>query len=147
MRVISLIVFTLILLALTGCYEQKDPHIKLNPDVRSNTLGSNVITKPISDLVSLILGKGIVITEVKTIRNQSGFMIVQVRGVNESTAKRLFEYKTEWLDSEGFVLGTVTDNWMPVSVRGKSEFAFKVVATRREASDYRINTRVDKKTK
>lgn len=147
MKATSLIVFILIMLVLSGCYEQKDPRINLDPDVRGNTLGSNVITKPISDLVNLIIGKGIVITEVKTVRNQSGFMTVQVRGVNESVAKRLFEYKTEWLDKDGIMLDTVTDNWMPVSVMGTSEFAFKVIATRREASDYRINTRVDKKTK
>ena len=147
MEIRALIIFTFILAAVTGCYQQKDPRINLNADVRSNTFGSNVITKPISDLVNLIIGKGIVITEVKTTRNRSGFMVIQVRGFNESVSKRLFEYKTEWLDANGFVLDTVTDNWMPVSVGPTSEFAFRVVATRREASDYRINTRVDKKSK
>ncbi len=147
MKVTQLIIFVVFLLSIVGCYQQKDPRINLNADVRSNTLGSNVITKPISDLVNLIIGKGIVITEVKTIRNQSGFLTVQIRGFNESVAKRLFEYKTEWLDGDGLILDTVTDNWMPISVSASSEFAFKAVATRREASDYRINTRVDKKTK
>lgn len=147
MKVTQLIIFTVLLSSIAGCYEQKDPRVNLDADVRSNTLGSNVITKPISDLVNLIIGKGIVITEVKTIRSQSGFLTVQVRGINESVAKRLFEYKAEWLDDDGFLLDTVTDNWMPISVAPSSEFAFKVVATRRTASDYRINTRVDKRTK
>ena len=147
MKTRALIFFVFILSALTGCYQQKDPRVNLDADVRSNTLGSNVITKPITDLVNLIIGKGIVVREVKTSRNQSGFLTVQVRGVNESVAKRVFEYKTEWLGADGFVLDTVTDNWMPMSVAADSEFAFKVVATRREAADFRINTRVDKKSK
>ena len=74
-------------------------------------------------------------------------MIVQVRGVNESVRKRLFEHRAEWLDEDGFEVDTVTTNWMPISVSPKSEFTFKVVATRREAADYRINTRVDNNTK
>ena len=147
MKMTALLILTGILVALTGCYQQADPRINLNSGVRSNTLDSNFITKPISDLVNILIGKGIVITEVKTSRSQSGFMTVQVRGRNESAAKRLFEYKAEWLDENVIFLDTVTDNWMPVSVSPKSEFSFRVVATRREADDYRINTRVDKKTK
>ena len=147
MRTMSVIVFMLIVLALTGCYEQKDPRVNVGADVRSNTLGNNVITKPISDLVNLLIGKGIVINEVKTMRNPSGFLTVQVRGFNESVAKRLFEYKAEWLNNDGFTLDTITDNWMPMSVSPSTEFTFTVVATRREASDFRINTRVDNKPK
>lgn len=147
MKTTTLIILISILITLSGCYQQTDPRINLKSGVRSNTFDSNFITKPISDLVNLVLGKGIVITEVKTWRNSSGFMTVQIRGINESPAKRLFEYKTEWLDQSGGILDTVTDNWMPISVSPKSEFYFKVVATKREADDYRINTRVDKKTR
>lgn len=146
MKTTASIILTVILITLTGCYQQADPRINLNSGVRSNTFDSNFITKPISDLVNILLGKGIVITEVKTVRNSSGFMMVQVRGRNESPAKRLFEYKAEWMDENGIFLDTVTDNWMSKSVSPKSEFSFKVVATRRDADDYRINTRVDKKT-
>ena len=148
MKATVTIVCTIILVMLIGCQENEaDSRIRLDPDVGSSSLTSNVITKPVTDLVNIILGKGIVITEVKTRRNQDGFLVVQVRGVNESVAKRLFEHKTEWLDVNGFVLDTVTDNWMPVSAPPTSEFIVKIIAPRREAFDYRINTRVDKKTK
>ena len=143
----ALIILTCAVVLLAGCYEQADSHINLDSDVRSNSLGSNVITKPISDLVNILIGKGIVITEVKTAHNSSGFLMVQVSGVNESVKKSLFQHRTEWLDGNGFLLDTVTDNWMPVSVSPKSKFTFKVVAPSREAVDYRINTRVDKNTK
>ncbi len=146
MRVTVVIIFTLILLVLTGCNQQhKDPRINLGDKVGSSTLGGNFITKPITDAVNLLLCKGIVVKEVKTRRNDSGFMIVQVQGVNESVKKRLLEYKVEWLDEDGFLVDTITSNWMPISVSPKSAFTFKVAATRREASDYRINTRVDNK--
>jgi hypothetical protein len=147
MRAMFVIVFMVIVLALTGCYEQKDARVNLGADVRSNTLGNNVITKPISDLVNHLIGKGIVVNEVKMMRNPTGFLMVQVRGFNESVAKRVFEYKAEWLNDDGFTLDTITDNWMRMSVSPSSEFTFTVVATRREASDFRINTRVDNKTK
>ena len=147
MKVTALVVFMFIVSLMAGCYQQTDPRVNLNADVRSNTLGSNVITKPISDIVNLIIGKGIVITEVRTLQNSSGFMVVQIRGRNESVAKRLFEYKAEWLDANGLILDTVTDNWMPISVPANSAFSFKVVAPRKQAVDYRINTRVDKKAK
>jgi uncharacterized protein YcfL len=147
MRITTVIVFTLILLMQAGCSQPTDPRVNLGDKVGSSTLGGNFITRPIADAVNLLLGKGIVIKEIKTKRNASGFMIVQVRGVNESVRKRLFEHRAEWLDEDGFAVDTVTTNWMPISVSPKSEFTFKVVATRREAVDYRINTRVDNNTK
>jgi uncharacterized protein YcfL len=147
MRVTTVIVFTLITLTLTGCSHNKDPRVNLGPGVGSSDVGNNVITRPVTDTVNIILGKGIVITGFKTTRSDSGFMIAQVSGINEGVSKRLLEYKVEWMDEDGFVLDTITDNWMPVSVGPTSRFTFKMAATSRKAADYRFDTRIDHKAK
>jgi hypothetical protein len=132
------------LCVIAGCYKQYDPDVNLPPHVRSDSLGNNIITRPITGLISVLIGEGIVVNNVKEARTPEGYLEVQVSGFNQSQFKKIFEYRPDWLDNNGLQIDTVMSKWMTMSVPAKSGFLFKVTAPSADANDYRINTRVAK---
>jgi uncharacterized protein YcfL len=133
-----------VIICFAGCYQQHDPNMKLQSQVRSDSLDNNIITRPIGAVVSILIGQSIKVENVKEARTPEGFLQVQVSGRNESAFKKVFEYRTEWLDANGIIIDSIMSKWMTVSVPGNSEFSFKVISPNPNAADYRINTRVAK---
>jgi hypothetical protein len=129
---------------LAGCYTPYDQKVNVRPGVRSDTLENNIIVRPITDVVSFLIGEGIRVNNIKEARTPEGFLQVQVSGYNESAFKKVFDYRVDWLDGNGMVIESVMSKWMTVSVMSKSTFGFKVTAPSAKAADYRINTRVTK---
>jgi uncharacterized protein YcfL len=138
-------IFTMCILILAaGCYQQHDPNVKLQSQVRSDSLDNNIITRPIGAAVSRLIGQNIKVENVKEVRSPEGFLEVQVNGRNESAFKKRFEYRTEWLDANGMIIDSIMSKWMTVSVPANSDFSFRVIAPNPKAANYRINTRVAK---
>jgi uncharacterized protein YcfL len=135
--------FILILLVIFagGCYQQQDPRIHVREEIRSDSLESNIVTRPVVHAFSDIIGEGIEINEAVLTRNKGGFLELHVSGFNKSYRTKRFRYRVEWLDESGLVVDTKTSVWLPMSAMGKSPFSFKVVAPRPEAVDFRIDTR------
>ena len=132
----------ILIVCLAGCQQQPtDPRINLQPGVKSDSLSSNIITRPIGNTISAIFGEGIEVSEVRTYRNNAGFMEVQMAGYNKSTRKKDFQYKIDWIDAQGKYINSVTTSWARVSAMPKSTFRIQGVAPRKEAVDFRINTR------
>ena len=143
MRNVAVILSFVVLLA--GCGgQQHDPRVSVQSGVGSDTLASNIITRPIGQFVSFVIGEGIVVDNVKEVRTPEGFLQVQVSGYNQSMFKKQFQYRAEWLDGNGMVIDSIMSKWMTVSVPAKSVFSFKAIAPNPAAMDYRINTRVAK---
>jgi len=139
MKKIVLVLSVLALMA--GCYKEYDPDVNLPPGVRSDSLGNNIITRPITGIISILIGEGIVVNNIKEARTPEGFLEVQVSGYNKSQYKKIIEYRTDWLDANGMQIDTVMSKWQTMSAMPKSGFLFKVTAPTAEAADYRINTR------
>lgn len=129
---------------ISGCYKQYDPNVTLGTRVRSDDILNNIITRPIGGLVSILIGEGIVVNGVREVRTPEGFLEVQVSGVNKSQFKKIFEYRTDWLDTNGMLIDTEVSKWTTMSVMPRSSFQFKVTAPIADANDYRINTRIAK---
>jgi uncharacterized protein YcfL len=138
--VARMLVTLILLIAVTGCSKPQSK-VQLNTGVANDNLVNNVITRPVAGIVSVIIGQGIEVNDIKT-ANVNGFMRVQVQGHNNSVFKKNFEYKVEWLDCDGMVIETLTSKWMLKSAMPSSDFSFTVVSPRREAADFRINTRM-----
>jgi uncharacterized protein YcfL len=141
MKTILNALLVLAVVVLTGCDEPPDSRINMDDEVRSDTLASNYITRPIGDALSALFGEGIDVKRVLTRTNEAGFMEVHVQGFNRSSAVKRFEYRVEWLDAQGIVIESAATTWLPVSAKGKSQFSFKSVAPSRQAVDFRIDTR------
>ena len=138
--ILRIFLAAVLLVTAVGCSEPESK-VQLGTGVTSDSLVNNVITRPVAGVVSILIGQGIEVRSVVT-DNVNGFMRVQVRGHNNSRFKKEFEYKVEWLDSNGMVLDTRTSKWLLKSAMPNSDFAFTVVSSRREAVDFRINTRM-----
>ena len=136
-----LVVFFAATAMLAGCYEPTDARVNMAEEVRSDSIGSNLVTRPIAGAFSALLGEGVEITSVKSGRNDAGIMIVQVNGYNKATSIRRFDYKVEWLDESGFVIDSQASKWLSTSARPKSSFTFGVVAPNKDAADFKIDTR------
>ena len=131
------------LILLVGCsqHQASDPRVHARDGVGSDTLGSNIVTLPIQEALNAITGRGIIISNVLTSRNDSGMLEVQVNGYNESMETKRFRYRFEWLDETGRLLETKTSVWLPFSVTGNQPFSIRATAPREQATTFRMDTR------
>jgi uncharacterized protein YcfL len=144
----SLLIMCIGALLLGGCASKpSDERINMGKGVSSDTLTDNIIIRPFAYVISALLGQGVEVTEVIENRTPQGFLDVQMRGYNKAHGIKRFDYRVEWLDANGMVIPTKTSVWVPVSAMGKSEVSFRFIAPRKEAVDFRINTRKNKITK
>ena len=124
-----------------GCGEERDPRINVREGVGSDSIISNIVTRPVAKAFSALIGEGIEIDEAILRRNKAGLLELYINGHNESYSTKRFRYRVEWLDSNGLVIETKTSVWLRASAMGKSPFSLKVVAPRTEAADFRMDTR------
>ncbi len=133
--------FLVLFAVVSGCHKANDSQIHVREGVGSDTLGSNIVTKPVAHAFSALMGEGIEVTEAVTRRNDAGFLELFITGLNESYNTKRFRYRVEWLDADGLLIETKTTTWLPMSAMGKSSFRFKAVAPRTNAVDFRMDTR------
>ena len=135
------ILLTMLVVLACGCSKSGDSRIYMREGVGSDTLGSNIVTRPVTHAFSAIIGEGLEVTEAVTRRNAAGFLELYVTGYNKAYDTKRFQYKVDWLDADGLPVETKTSTWLPMSATGKTTFSFKVVAPRTEAVDFRMDTR------
>lgn len=124
-----------------GCGEERNPKINVREGVASDSIISNIVTRPVAKAFSALMGEGIEVDEAILTRNKAGLLELHINGHNRSYSTKRFRYKVEWLDSNGLVIETKTSVWLRASAMGKSPFSLKVVAPRTDAADFRMDTR------
>jgi uncharacterized protein YcfL len=134
---------TLLVLATLGLFScaSQDNRVIMAEDVKSDNLGTNIVTKPIVHAFSWVIGEGVEIDRAVTYTNKDGFMQLDVAGHNRAFNPIRFEYKVEWLDRSGMVIDSLTNKWLLTSAPAKAPFAIKAVAPRTDAVEFRMNTR------
>lgn len=141
MRKLGLMLIAAMFLVL-GCDNNKqDPRIKLQEGVASDTLASNVVTKPVLHAFSALVGERLDITNAVMRRNAGGFMELYIEGYNNSYNTERFQYRVEWVDADGIPVESKPTPWKPMSAVGKSSFNILDEATKPQAVDFRMNTR------
>lgn len=127
----------------SGCGSaSRDDRVHVRRGVASDSLGNNIITRPIRDAFEAITGAGIVVDKaIMNRNNNSGFPQIIVFGRNKSSKTKRFRYKVEWLDADGVIIDTRGSVWKQWSVTGKSPFQIKEAATTAEAVNFRMDTR------
>jgi uncharacterized protein YcfL len=142
MKTMAVCVIAAMTMVLGGCAKQStDPRVNVADSVGSDSLGSNIILRPVGQAFSALIGEGIEVQETTVRRTPQGFKEIQVRGYNRSHSIRRFDYLVEWLDADGMVMPSKTAVWQPMSVQPKSTFTIRSIAPRVEAIDFRMNTR------
>jgi uncharacterized protein YcfL len=141
MKKLGILLIVLMIVA-CGCSKpSKDARVNLQPGVGSDTLGSNIVIRPVTNAFNVLTGEGIEVREAVTKRNEAGMLELYVLGYNDSVLVRRFQYKVEWVDKEGLPVDTKTSTWLPMSASPKTTFSIKVVAPRAEAVDFKMDTR------
>ena len=144
----KIFIVCILTLVLGGCSSKtSDERINMGKGVGGDTLTNNIVTRPFAAVISALLGQGVDITEVIEARTPEGYLDVQMKGYNKAHVTKRFDYRVEWLDSNGMVIPTKTSVWIPVSAMRKSEVTFRFIAPRKEAVDFRMITRNNKITK
>ena len=88
-----------------------------------------------------MLGEGIEVNETTLRTTLQGYKEIQIRGYNRAHNIRRFDYMVEWLDADGMVIPSKTAVWQPKSVQPKSVFTIRSDVPRKDAIDFRMNTR------
>jgi uncharacterized protein YcfL len=141
MKTVTNILLLIMAFGVLGCYQQADERIHLRDEVRNDSLGNNLVTRPVVRAFSALIGEGIKVEKAILKRSDAGLLELHVLGFNNSYSKRGFQYKVEWLDEDGLVVGSRTSVWHRTSAMGKSPFNFMVQATKPEAVNFRMDTR------
>ena len=140
----SLIILCVMLMLFgVGCGpKSSDERVHVRSGISGDSLGNNIITRPVRDAFESLAGAGIVVDEaVMNRNNNSGLLQIFIAGHNTSSRTKRFRYRVEWLDAEGLAIDTKTSVWLPMSAMGKSPFQIKSVAPRAEAVNFRMDTR------
>lgn len=140
MKTITNILLVALAFTFTAC-DQQPAQIHVREGIGSDTLGSNIVTRPVAHFFSALIGEGIEIDEAILARNDTGFLELNINGHNRSYNTRRFRYRIEWLDANGLMIQTKTSTWLPASATGKSSFSLKAVAPRVEAVQFRMDTK------
>lgn len=104
-------------------------------------LTSCVTARPVDPRVIIIdnfLASDISISNVSSMINSGGLLVIQVTGVNQTTSYKKLEYKIEWIDQNGFVIPTILSRWTEFPAFENTGFRFKAVAPKTTATDFRI---------
>jgi uncharacterized protein YcfL len=140
MKIIINILLLVLAFTLTAC-DQQPAKIHVREGIRSDNLASNIVTRPVAYAFSALIGEGIEIDDAILMKNDSGFLELNINGHNRSYNTKRFRYRVEWLDANGLMIQTKTSTWLPASAMGKSSFSLKAVAPRVEAVDFRMDTK------
>ncbi len=140
MKIIINILLLVLAFTLTAC-DQQPAKIHVREGIRSDDLASNIVTRPVAYAFSALIGEGIEIDDAILMKNDSGFLELNINGHNRSYNTKRFRYRVEWLDANGLMIQTKTSTWLPASAMGKSSFSLKAVAPRVEAVDFRMDTK------
>ena len=138
----TLITLTVLAILICGCGSKtQDSRISLQEGVASDTLGSNIVTKPVMHAFSALVGDRIQVNNAALRRNRADILELQVEFFNKSYNTERFQYKVEWVDAEDFVINSKTNVWTPMSVAGKSNGTITAFAPSASAVNFRMNTR------
>jgi len=140
MKTITNILLVALAFTFTAC-DQPTEKIHVRDGIGSDTLASNIVTRPVAYAFSALIGEGIEIDEAILMKNDTGFLELNINGHNRSYNTKRFRYKIEWLDANGLMVQTKASTWLPASATGKSSFSLKAVAPRVEAVDFRMDTK------
>ena len=140
MKTITNILLIILALTFVACDRQPD-QIHIREGIGSDNLASNIVTRPVVQAFSILIGEGIEIDEAVLMTNDTGFLELHINGHNRSYNTKRFRYKIEWLDADGLMIETKASTWLPASATGKSSFSLKAVAPREEAVDFRMDTK------
>lgn len=134
------LILTMMVIA-AGCSSNNSSHVSVNQGVSSDSLSSNLITRPIENLIEAVAGPGVEVTLVTKRKNPQGFLEVQVNLYNKSKKTKRFQYRFQWLDADGFVLDTRASVWLDASITAKREDAIRGISPQPQAVDFRVDTR------
>jgi len=140
MKTITNILLVVLAFTFIAC-DQQPAKIHVRSGIGSDTLANNIVTRPVAHAFSALIGEGIEIDEAILMKNDTGFLELNINGHNRSYSTKRFRYKIEWLDANGLMIQTKTSTWLPASATGKSSFSLKAVAPRVEAVDFRMDTK------
>ena len=140
MKTITNILLAALVFTFAAC-DQQPAQIHVREGIRSDDLGNNIVTRPVMQFFSAVFGEGIEIDKAILARNDTGFLELNINGHNRSYNTKRFRYKIEWLDANGLMVQTKTSTWLPHSATGKSSFSIKAVAPRKEAVQFRMDTK------
>jgi uncharacterized protein YcfL len=133
---------SVVALAVTGCHKaSSDSRVNVASGVRSDSAGNNIIVRPVAEFVSVVVGDGIEITDLKERHTPQDLLEIQLSGYNHAMSRRKFDYRVEWLDGDGIVLNSIMTKWITFSAMPRSSFAFRAISPNARAADFRINTR------
>ncbi len=140
MKFLKTILLFFVIFFCTGCQPEKQK-IHLREEIKSDTLASNIVTRPVVQAFSALIGEGIEIDSAVLRRNKADLLELHISGFNRSYSIKKFRYKVEWFDKDGLPVSTKTSVWLPMSAMGKSPFNFKAAAPVPEAVDFKMDTR------
>ena len=136
------LILTVMTVLISGCgKKQQDSRIKLQEGVASDTLASNIVTKPVIHAFSALVGDRIEVKNAVMRKNRADILELQVELYNNSFNTERFQYKIEWVDADDLIISSKTNVWLNMSVSGKSNGTIMAAAPNSDAVNFRMNTR------
>ena len=87
------------------------------------------------------LARKVGIVSVNQAKVSGDLLKIQVTLQNKSSKAQAFDYKFDWIASDGMELSSPTGGWKQIQLEGKEERAISATATSPRAVDFRLKLR------
>ncbi len=87
------------------------------------------------------LSGDVVVTDVRCVRGQGGFMTFQANLVNNCSSRLAVDWKVQWLDADGVEIDSVVSSWSARMLQPYEICALKGTAPNPSAADMRFYVR------
>ncbi|MBN2063863.1 MAG: YcfL family protein [Sedimentisphaerales bacterium] len=142
MKIKKILPITIMLAMLAGCGSQiPDKRVTASPGVVTDTPTENVVTRLVTEPLSMLFGDRVDVLNVNKGVNDAGYLRVDVRAHNRGRKVLQFQYRFEWLDVNDFPLDTQSTVWQLASAQGGADFSIAGTSPRKEAVNFRLHLR------
>jgi len=82
--------------------------------------------------------KYVEVQEVKERIRDDGLMEIQINAQNETDEYKLFKYRVDWQDKDGFLIPSLSSKWADFPAHKNSNFKINVIAPSPKATAYQV---------
>ena len=99
---------------------------------------SGCADKSFVQIVDNKVAKYVDIKEVKERVRDDGLLEIQINAVNDTDEYKLFKYRVDWQDKDGFLIPSLSSKWADFPAHKNSNFKINVIAPSPKATAYQV---------
>lgn len=104
----------------------------------TSSLESVAKTNPSIILEDKSVAKWLEVENANSVIRQDGLVELEIVAKNSDSKSRIFTYKVDWYDANGFTIQSITSKWKIVQVEGKRGVIIREISPSHDVINYKL---------